>query len=367
MNIFFRVDASAHIGTGHVMRCAALAQALQRYGADAFFLCRELPDPLEQWLKQRRIHVLRLQSEHSLSEIKTHLTARQADWLVVDHYRLDEQFESSLRPWVQKIFVIDDLADRKHDCDLLLDQNLYDAMETRYKTLVPPHCRQLLGPGYALLREEFSEQRTLLQRRFDSFQRILISFGGSDEGNETGKVLEALLSLSAQNLLQDISIDVITGTANPNQAQLQNLANTLPHCSVHTHVDNIAERMSRADLFIGAGGTTTWERCCLGLPAIIITIADNQEALSITAHKQDLAVYLGRSQEIMPTDIINAVLHLKNTPALRSAISQNGMQTVEGQGCQRVAKALLEFPSLTTTIGMAHVKDHEQPQWVSAP
>ena len=317
-----RADASEQIGSGHLMRCLTLADRMRREGTEVHFICRDLVGNLNHLVHEQGfpLHVLpRHADDPSLSGYAAWLTvAQETDAretgevlctlapimrLVVDSYALDEVWERIVRPLVGEIFVIDDLANRKHDCDILLDQNFYRTMQHRYDGLVPPSCKLLLGPSYALLREEFYAAKKKLRRRDGHLRRILVFYGGSDVTHETEKAVRALLHLS----LPAVEVDVIIGGSNAHRMQIEELC--APHDFLHTYcaVSNMAEFMSNADLCLGAGGTTTWERGFLGLPAIVTAIAENQLAVCRDCADAGLIYYLGRWDEVTENDIASAV------------------------------------------------------------
>jgi UDP-2,4-diacetamido-2,4,6-trideoxy-beta-L-altropyranose hydrolase len=213
------------------------------------------------------------------------------DWLIVDHYSLDYRWESAMRKVVGKIMAIDDLADRKHDCDLLLDQNYFQETDIRYKDLLPERCDRLLGPKYAMLRPEFREARNFCRMRGNGVARVLVYFGGNDPDNLTGMALSALNSPELKHLL----VDVVIGTSNSHQGKLETLADQRVGTRLHIQPECFTELMIRADLCIGAGGTTTWERLCLGLPSLVVTVAENQEAYNIELNRDGLG-NLGREK-----------------------------------------------------------------------
>jgi UDP-2,4-diacetamido-2,4,6-trideoxy-beta-L-altropyranose hydrolase len=302
MKIAFRTDASLQMGSGHVMRCLTLADALKAQGAQCHFISREHSGNLLEVIRQRGHSVTGLpaplsQSSNSTDAIpklahaawlgcdwqtdakQTHviLSMLQPNWLVVDHYALDQHWEVAMQPYCQKIMVIDDLADRTHYCDLLLDQNL-GRQPQDYVNLVPTTCQVFVGPYYALLRPEFSALRDYsLKRRVNSQQKIrklLINMGGVDMPNATGEVLQALKTCP---LPIDCHIIVVMGSTAPWLAQVRELAEKMPWpTSVLVNINDMAQRMADSDLAIGAAGSTSWERCCLGLPSILVTLADNQ-------------------------------------------------------------------------------------------
>lgn len=330
MKILIRTDASQQIGSGHVMRCLTLANELRQKKAHVSFICQELPGNMCDYIKQQGYPV------HSNAILATE--NKLIDWLIVDHYSLDAQWETTMRPYIKKIMVIDDMANRKHDCDLLLDQNLYVDMESRYHDLVPQHCKQLLGPKYALLRPEFLSARKNLRKRDGSIKRILIFMGGSDPTNETAKALEAIILLNSP----DIAVDVVVGASNPHKEQIKQLCASLPNSNYYCQVSNMAELMVKADLAIGAGGSTNWERCCLGLPSLVITIAENQEELTQTLHEQAYLISLGTKEKVSAKTIWQNLYDILNEPELVLSFIEKGKQLVDGNGVKRVSSMIEE-------------------------
>lgn len=308
MKVAFRTDASLQMGSGHVMRCLTLADALKAQGAQCHFISREHPGNLLEVIRQRGHDVTGLPAalhqsptatpnasdatrelahaawlgcdwETDAQQTRAVLSTLQPNWLVVDHYALDQRWEVVLQPHYQKLMVIDDLADRAHDCDLLLDQNL-GRQPQDYAGLVPVTCQVLTGPHYALLRPEFAALRdNSLKRRSNSqhkqIKHLLITMGGVDMPNATGQVLEAL---KACPLPADCHITVVMGATAPWLNQVRELAEQMPWpTSVLVNINDMAQRMVDSDLAIGAAGSTSWERCCLGLPTLMLVLADNQK------------------------------------------------------------------------------------------
>lgn len=317
-----RADASEQIGSGHLMRCLTLADRMRREGTEVHFICRDLVGNLNHLVHEQGfpLHVLpRHADDPSLSGYAAWLTvAQETDAretgevlctlapimrLVVDSYALDEVWERIVRPLVGEIFVIDDLANRKHDCDMLLDQNFYRAMQYRYDGLVPPSCKLLLGPAHALLREEFYAAKKKLRRRDGHLRRVLVFYGGSDATCETEKAIHVLLQLH----LLSVAVDVVVGGSNPRRAYIEELCGKHDFLRYHCQVSNMAELMAQADLSLGAGGTTTWERCFLGLPAIVTAIAENQLEVCRDCDEMGYIYYLGRWDEVTEEDIAAAV------------------------------------------------------------
>lgn len=344
MKVMFRADASVEIGTGHVMRCLALADILKRKGAEVAFVCRRMLGDMYDFIREKGILVFPIHGAdiQSLGFIDWRGDAQDTlsilqglggiDWLVLDHYGLRKKWEEKVRPFVDKIMVIDDLANRNHDCDLLLDQNLSDDMETRYDTLVPLHCCKLLGPRFALLRPEFLEARNSFRLRNKEVERILISFGGSDLSNQTGKAIEAMKGLNRP----DIALDVVVGGSNPHKEQIESICESIPACSYYCQVANMAELMSRAKLCIGAGGSTTWERCCVGLPSVTIVVAENQRNVAEKMHSAGATLNLGWYEDLTSDKIMAGVRDLLQNETRLSEMSSRAMELVDGMGVERV-------------------------------
>jgi UDP-2,4-diacetamido-2,4,6-trideoxy-beta-L-altropyranose hydrolase len=328
MKIAFRVDSSVEVGFGQAMRCLSLARALQSQGADCSFLCRDLPGNIIPEIEASGFVVTRLHPRQLPSE--------RVDWMVVDHYKLDASWERSVRSKCHRIMVIDDLADRPHECELLLDQNLAENMDTRYTSRVPPGCRTLLGPGYALLRPEFLGARANLRTRDGELKRVMIFMGGSDPANETGKALQAIRELKRGDLL----VDVVVGGANSHRDDLRKLCARTPGAVFHWQTDKMAQLMARADLALGSGGTATLERACVGLPALVCILFENQRNLVLGAAKQGSVINLGESGKLTPADYRGAVEAL--TPEKLRQMSSRALELVDGKGAERAAAALLE-------------------------
>ncbi|WP_396432666.1 UDP-2,4-diacetamido-2,4,6-trideoxy-beta-L-altropyranose hydrolase [Limnohabitans sp.] len=305
-HIAFRTDASLQIGTGHVMRCLTLADALRARGAQSTFICRPHTGHLLNMIRQRGhtatalaaaddgftapsfpAHAQWLGTDWAKDAEQTRqaLGGQVADWLVVDHYALAHQWEQALRPHSRRIMAIDDLADRPHDCDLLLDQNLGRQAQD-YAGLLSGKTLTLTGPAYALLRPEFAQWRehSLQNRNEPQRKNLLISMGGADQHNATGTVLDAIKS---SNLPSDLRITVVMGPTAPWLAQVQAQAAAMPQSTqVLDGVSNMAQLMAESDLCIGAAGSSAWERCAMGLPTVVWIMAANQQkgALALQAH-----------------------------------------------------------------------------------
>jgi len=336
VKVCFRTDSSINIGTGHVMRCLTLAEALRKRGAECCFVCRDHPGNLLELISGQGFpaFVLPLKAadtyqplppkESAVSPVdwlgvvwisdaeatKVVLDARRVDWLIVDHYALDVRWETALRSHCHKLMVIDDLADRQHDCDLLLDQNFYVDMATRYHGLVPDTCVTLLGPAYALLRAEFIQKRREMRARDGVVRRILVFFGGSDSKRQTEKTIHALMRLD----LSGIEVDVVIGQSNPCRERLQKLCKLNTKFTLHCQVLNMADLIHNADLGVGAGGTAMWERCYLGLPTITVIASNNQLCTTQDVAARGAIVNLGYCDVLSVDDYQSAIGALVATP-----------------------------------------------------
>jgi UDP-2,4-diacetamido-2,4,6-trideoxy-beta-L-altropyranose hydrolase len=366
----FRVDASRAIGTGHVMRTLTLADALKPFGARSQFVSRHLPDYLATLIRERGHQLQRLpvrpESVNSPKLYAEWLGTSQAvdaadtisamgseriDWLVVDHYALDCEWESALRSRARRILAIDDLADRDHDCDLLLDQNFRIGNDARYEGKVPPQARLMLGPRFALLREEFRRARQTAQLRSGTVRRVLVFFGGMDGADYTSIALEGLLRVPSR----DFAVDVVIGAAHKNLESIRSLcqANSF---TLHVQTERMAELMAVADLTIGAGGSATWERCSVGLPSLVLAVSDNQRALVRDAALASL-VCAPDIRELSAEAFARHFIALRENPLLLRSMSASGMQLVDGRGAERAARAMA---STSVVFRLATAADSER-------
>jgi len=344
VNIVFRADSSVDIGSGHIMRCLTLANQLAAGGARVSFMSREVPGVMIDAI-QRYGHsclLLRADKDNAETDVPALLqTIGRVDWLIVDHYGLDSKWEARMRPLVRKIMVIDDLANRPHDCDLLLDQNFYYGYESRYDGLVSDATRRLLGPTYVLLRPEFSSARGALRQRDGIIRRILVFFGGSDPSNQTLSALEGIDALQRP----DILVDAVVGTANPHWDEVRTFCDSRPWVNFHYQISNMAEFIAAADLGVGAGGAAMWERCALGLPTLTVTFADNQVRTTQDVSKAGAIAYLGWSSDLSSADYTNAILALLDRPDDLLCISAKALELIDASnnGVDSVIRAMNEI------------------------
>ena len=363
-SVVFRCDASSVIGSGHIIRCRTLARHLQSFGFSIVFICRSQPGDLVSLLadeftvltlpnlkpylpaktdlpfryelllncsqKQDAEETLQLLLQNSISDIS---------WFVLDHYAIDSTWQETLLSQLSflgflppKILVIDDLANRVHHADVLLDQNYYDSCATNpYANLVPSTCLQLRGSYYSLLSSDYLTYQSLIRPR-KSVKRILVFFGGSDLPNLTSLVLNFL----SGELYQHYFVDVVIGAQNPHSLEVEALSASRPNTELHRSVSSLSQLIFRSDLSFGAGGTTTYERSCLSLPSLVITLAENQVPIAQLLHDYHYHYYLGHFDRVSLVDITQAFHHLLDNFSLYS----NSPSLTDGHGVSRVVTAM---------------------------
>ncbi len=365
MKVIFRADASVQIGTGHVMRCLTLADALAMRGADCQFISRAHQGNLIEFVRGKgyAVHVLPelpspsdavqpdqqplLAHSHWLGGTQAQdaeacryiLAELQPDWLIVDHYALDARWERALKSHYRKLMVIDDLADRPHECDLLLDQT-YSRKAEDYRAWVPASCRLLCGSQYALLRPEFAALRpySLQRRKEPQLRQLLITMGGVDKDNATGQVLEALRSCA---LPVDCRISVVMGATAPWLNEVERLAQNMPWpTQVKVGVRDMARLMADSDLAIGAAGATTWERCCLGLPTGMLVLAENQQYAAWLLD-QAQAVRMLNLGANLSSDLASFIREVSGSGEYLEKLGERASTITDGEGCQRSAEWLI--------------------------
>jgi len=338
MKAAFRVDSSVSIGSGHMMRCLVLADALRRAGGRSTFVCRDLPGNLAGVARGAGHEVMLLDpaagndefySGHDSKQTLALLAASRAlDWVVVDHYRIDEHWERVVRKSARFVLAVDDLADRKHACDVLLDPGYYEAPARRYQDLVPSDCVLLQGPRYALLRPEFVEARQRARPRDGNVRRVLLFFGGSDPTNQTALALEGL----RHALRGEVDIDVVIGCSNPHASEVSRLCQSMPGARLLVQTPDMAALMEAADLSLGAGGVAAWERCAVRLPSIVTVVAPNQmESMRQLAARGSIWL-AGSHAEVTSDTYAGLVESALRSPAALRLLSERAGEVM--QGCE---------------------------------
>lgn len=368
-----RADASVLIGSGHIMRCLSLANALKASGVHCVFIARHIPNSLADKLKASGHDVVVLEGDNlppadaaqgqygewlgtnEATDAETCLTAllpfvaeRGApDLVICDHYGLSAKWETCIGQSLSApIAVIDDLSDREHDCKWLIDTT-YGKTPADYEGLIPPNCQFMVGSDYALLRPEFAERRPkALARRDAAFEaeervgNVLISMGGMDKDNVSKLMLQAIEVLPNR---PDFETHVLVGPNCPHLKALRNFAQTLPFdVIIHGGVNDVTPLFMAADICIGAAGSSTWERCCLGLPTINIVIADNQKTIARQMSGRGALVDAGPFQTLdVKVFSETIVAPLLSSVQQRKDLSEVCRTICDGHGVERVVGGLM--------------------------
>ena len=366
MRVAFRVDSSLEIGTGHVMRCLTLADNLAAQGVKCMFMCREHPGSLMQLIMAKGHLVFSLPFKDKLRQQVNNINFSNSknnygqwlgvtqeqdaklcapilaefkpDWLIVDHYGLDIAWELPLKAYYGKLLVIDDLADRLHACNILLDQTFGRNIED-YRFKVPVECQILCGSQYALLRPDFAALRpySLRRRAKPALRELLITMGGVDRYNITGRVMKLLRICP---LPPGCRITVVMGPTSPNLEKVLKDAQEMPcPTRVLTGVSEMAQLMAESDLAIGAAGMTSWERCCLGLPSIIFILAENQQKVAQELERVSAAALISSSSN-EESQLLRILEEISTTPRKLQYMSESSAAIVDGMGVAFVTSLL---------------------------
>ena len=340
-HVAIRADASVGIGHGHVMRCLALATALDYLGVKTTFVTVDLPAALEDILAGLGIAMVRIarrhpdQAEDCAAVLHALANVDQVDWMIVDHYGIDRAWERAIRGGVPRVAVIDDLANRPHEADVLLDPNL-QASRSRYAGLVPGNCRLLLGPRFALLRPEFARHDRQTHAGGDSARRVVAFAGSGDAGNATGRILDAWQLIRGERP----RLDVVIGEEHPRRSEIEARCAGLADVKVHVQTSRMAELLEGAQLFIGAAGGANWERCCLGVPALLFATAPNQESNLELFAKRRTGIALGQAADLKPASLAALIVRVLAKPGLLRRMAARAARLVDGRGARRAALAI---------------------------
>lgn len=385
MRVAFRVDASTHIGTGHVVRCLTLAQALRERGAECFFVHRLHPGHLSELIGQEGYAVRELPAPAKVADIEGEaeyaawlgvepaVDARETveaigrdsvDWLVVDHYALAADWERTVCFRARRMAALDDLANRHHYCDLLIDQNRIPDPQRRYDGLVPDQTHRLCGPRYALIRPEYSRAREVIGPRRGPLSRVLVFYGGADIHNESGRALRVL----SRPEFRHLAVDVVVGANHPNRQSILNQAKERSGTEVHGPRERLVDLMIEADLALGAGGATTWERCALGLPSVVTAVAINQIPFSQALAMDGAVRFLGHWSDISDECLAGALTEYLDDPSRLAEMGQRAWAVTDGLGRWRVAEAVV--PSAREDLQLRRARRTDKPlyfEWANDP
>lgn len=361
MKIVFRTDASSEIGAGHVMRCLTLAKILKKRGFDCKFICRKLKGDFIKKIKKKNFEVITLYSRNQEKIVRNYdksrskylkwlnttsqndakqtidaLHLKKVDLLIVDHYSLDKSWEKKLKPYTSKIMVIDDLANRFHDCDFLLDQNL-GSSKKRYKKLVPNKCKQFHGSKYVLINQIYASRKFKLKKRSGKINRIFIYFGS---GNDSLKFIKMALKVFCDPELLNINLDIVSNVNSSDLLVIKQIAKKRGKCRIHLDLPDLSKLILKADLAIGAAGSTTWERCLAGLPSILIISDTNQELIAKSMKSVGAALILRPSSKF-EKEFKNSVKLLRNDSSTYLKMSSKAHKICDGYGSERVAEEII--------------------------
>ena len=345
MNILIRADASSYIGTGHVMRCLALAQGLQAQGGRAIFVLSNKSPALEARLLSEQMLILHLSVEVGSDE-DAHQTVDfayqfAAKWVVVDGYHFGAEYQKTIKNFGNSLLFFDDYGHANcYYADLVLNQNISADQDLYINREL--YTKLLLGTDYTLLRKEFCQWLQWHRTINLVASKILLTLGGSDPDNVTLKVIQSLLLVS-----NDLEVIVVVGGSNPHYKKLESVieSNTQSYLaiSLQQNVNNMPELMAWADIAIAAGGSTNWELAFMGLPSIVITIADNQQAIAAELDRQGVIINLGWHQDVTIEQIGLVLRELIGDRHKRENMSQKGRKLVDGNGASRVASQMLNM------------------------
>ena len=362
LKILFRADASVQQGTGHIMRCLVIADELRKRGHECIFLTQPfLPDFLAQiedrqhrlvFLKQNKMDLEYDSKDNEYlawlgrpiiqdaMETLDVIKYERPNVIIADHYAINAIWTSIVSCQEVKTVVIDDLADREHYCDLLIDQNFGRTPE-QYRELVSEKTKILAGAEYIFIKDDFRKTRKAAQKaRLNRCpKRLNICMGGIDKDNATYKVLETIGKL---NYFKNWDIDIVLRSAAPYANILREyVANQKLRMQLHFDADNVAELFSSADLAIGAGGVTLWERCCMGLPTVLLTIADNQIPAALAMTKTGAVIYAGDIRKQHWENKFDAKLQtLTQDSGVIHTMSTKAFDICDGTGIEKVCNMI---------------------------
>lgn len=346
MAIAFRVDSSFNIGSGHIYRCMSLAAQLrfhllrEQKTSDIYFISKKAPGNFIHLITQAGFKTITLEQqlteEEDAVETLKILHHYQVSKLIVDHYELSLTFESKVKKSNIKLIAIDDLMNRVHDCDILIDQNYKENYTSCYKDLVPKNCKLFLGPRYSLLREEFYTQQSQLKiYPIKEIKQVLVFFGSSDPDGETLRFIE-----ETKDLNHSFHFHIMLSSGNKFYEDIKNFLN--PNYTLHIDSKEVSKLMSQCDFYFGSGGSITWERMCLGLNGAIVLIAENQRLVAEELGKSKLQYYWGWANKFHYANLIPELERInKYDLELINLQRIKGMQLIDKESLLVLLKEIL--------------------------
>ncbi|BAY60649.1 glycosyltransferase family 28 protein [Calothrix brevissima NIES-22] len=340
MNLIIRTDASIEIGTGHLMRCLALAQVCQNAGYQPIFMMANAVPVLEQRLLSERMKIIRLSASigtvEDAQETANRAKELNANWIVLDGYNFGEQYQQVIKSYGIRLLFIDDYGHANYYyADLILNHNIY-ANEAMYPNR-DVDTELLLGTGYTLLRSEFLQWKGWERSLCSKANKILVTLGGSDADNVTLKVIQALQLVA----IDELEAIVVVGGSNPHYEQLRLASqNSQFPIRLEKNVTNMPELMAWADVAITAGGSTCWELAFMGLPSVILILAENQRAIAQKLDQMKVSINLGWHEDVSISEIALAISDLLIATHIRVEMNQLGQKLIDGQGSKHVFQHL---------------------------
>lgn len=337
-----RVDASTEIGTGHAMRCLSLAHAWSRRGGQVRFLCNQLPEALLERIQEHGHPVKWIKAdtgtERDATETQDALEGLPVDWVVVDGYAFRDRFVRTLQQAGHNVAYIDDIVHLgRYSADLVVNQNLHASPEDFGKT--GNGTRLLLGPRFALLRPEFQTFSDWERHPEGQAERILLTLGGSDPDNVTGRVLDLL----DDHLPETLELTVVVGGSNPHRERIAQRAESLAlHSNVAVDPRRMSPLMEEAEIAIAAGGSTSWELAYMQVPTLSLVLADNQEPIARRLDEEGFAINLGRPSSLQAERLVASIQELASSPREREKMAKQGRRLVDGEGTERVVQAMTQ-------------------------
>jgi UDP-2,4-diacetamido-2,4,6-trideoxy-beta-L-altropyranose hydrolase len=341
--LLIRADASAEMGTGHVMRCLALAQAWQDTGGTAMLACAALPPALRDRLGAEAVETIHLPvAAGSTVDVERTIALAAtlgASCVAVDGYQFDAAYQRAIKAAGLRLLWIDDFTHASPYCaDLVLNQNL-GAAQDEYRER-SAETQLLLGSSYALLRREFRLQPKPVRNHQAPPRRLLVMTGGADPANLTPMLLGAVAHSEPA-----LEVRVVVGGGNPNAAAIEKQVASLSRpLTLLRSPSDMPGLMAWADLALTAGGSTCWELAHLGVPMLIVSMADNQIRVGQALEHADAAIYVGDHRSVSTGSITDALDRLRGASELRQRLSSQAAQLVDGEGAARVVSRLAQRP-----------------------
>jgi len=362
LRVAIRVDASIYIGSGHVMRCLTLARTLREKGADVRFLHRDMPGNMGRRIQDAGFAMTLLpappavdappegfgcawlgvpvetDAADTINALRDWCPDTAVDVVVADHYALATAWEMQVAPYARRLVVFDDLANKTHACDVLIDQSVYMEPTSRHDARVPKTCRVLSGARYAIIGPEYAALRQGLPIREHPVRTVFIFFGSVDETQETARVLR----LFSQPEFERYSLRIVVGHINENLEAIKVAAARRGKATVESGLPSLATLMKTADLAITSCGNTIWEQLCLGLPTVLIAVSRNQINSSENVHRIGAGCYAGFTDVLSNDTLKEAIGGLCSNREHYRSMSKVALDSCDGLGADRVADAILD-------------------------